>query len=296
MWELCKAVVGGFVRTVTKMGPKTILTISRAAGRRRPVKTFMRCRNAPITKMRSLPVFGLCVGLALGWGCAPSRDEVSDKVYAAQEQYHQGRTFLRARKFARALLAFQKAADLEPQNPEHHILLGATFMLLGDMEAAESMFLPILDNRRQLDPHLRRVLLCELAYVFAEQGKSDEALELIREAVEQWRDNTYVTYSAGHVFLRLRQGEEAANYLEQLPMIRDTDRSALAEAYLLEGRRDEAKSVLEVVAEKELPAVDVQLIPLLLQLGLLPDEEEGLNYLRQNSVIIPVQRAQQEPR
>ncbi|WP_422038209.1 tetratricopeptide repeat protein [Roseibium sp.] len=131
-------------------------------------------------------------------------------------------------------------AELEPQ---HWLLMyfrGITRERLGKWDMAEADFRKALElNENQ------PLVLNYLGYSLVDQGlKLDEALEMIKTAVELRPTDGYIVDSLGWVYFRLGRFEEAVKELERAIELRPADpviNDHLGDAYWMVGRRNEAR-------------------------------------------------------
>ncbi|WP_306145327.1 tetratricopeptide repeat protein [Roseibium sp. MMSF_3412] len=131
-------------------------------------------------------------------------------------------------------------AELEPQ---HWLLMyfrGITRERLGNWDMAEADFRKALElNENQ------PLVLNYLGYSLVDQGlKLDEALEMIKTAVELRPTDGYIVDSLGWVYYRLGRYEEAVRELERAIELRPADpviNDHLGDAYWMVGRRNEAR-------------------------------------------------------
>eukprot|EP00903_Cladosiphon_okamuranus_P001740 g1738.t1 len=150
-------------------------------------------------------------------------------------------------------------AELENQ---HWLLLyfrGIARERLGKWDLAETDFRKALDlNENQ------PLVLNYLGYSLVDQGlKLDEALEMIKTAVELRPTDGYIVDSLGWVYFRLGRYEEAVTELERAIELRPADpviNDHLGDAYWMVGRRNEARFQWNHARdlgpeEKELPKI-----------------------------------------
>lgn len=131
-------------------------------------------------------------------------------------------------------------AELEAQ---HWLLMyfrGITRERLGKWDMAEADFRKALElNENQ------PLVLNYLGYSLVDQGlKLDEALEMIKTAVELRPTDGYIVDSLGWVYFRLGRYEEAVKELERAIELRPADpviNDHLGDAYWMVGRRNEAR-------------------------------------------------------
>nr|WP_319382608.1 tetratricopeptide repeat protein [uncultured Roseibium sp.] len=131
-------------------------------------------------------------------------------------------------------------SELEAQ---HWLLMyfrGITRERLGKWDMAEADFRKALElNENQ------PLVLNYLGYSLVDQGlKLDEALEMIKTAVELRPTDGYIVDSLGWVYFRLGRYEEAVKELERAIELRPADpviNDHLGDAYWMVGRRNEAR-------------------------------------------------------
>lgn len=131
-------------------------------------------------------------------------------------------------------------AELEPQ---HWLLMyfrGISRERLGKWDIAEADFRKALElNENQ------PLVLNYLGYSLVDQGlKLDEALDMIKTAVELRPTDGYIVDSLGWVYYRLGRFEEAVKELERAIELRPADpviNDHLGDAYWMVGRRNEAR-------------------------------------------------------
>lgn len=145
---------------------------------------------------------------------------------------------------------------------------------LGKWELAEADFRKALELNED-----QPLVLNYLGYSLVDQGlKLDEALGMIKKAVELRPTDGYIVDSLGWVYFRLGRYEEAVKELERAIELRPADpviNDHLGDAYWMVGRRNEARfqwnhardlgpdaeelpKILEKIAEglKEVPGTD----------------------------------------
>ncbi len=146
--------------------------------------------------------------------------------------------------------------------PRHWLLLyfrGIALERLGKWDQAEADFRKALElNENQ------PLVLNYLGYSLVDQGlKLDEALNMIKTAVELRPTDGYIVDSLGWVYYRLGRYEEAVKELERAIELRPADpviNDHLGDAYWMVGRRNEARFQWNHARdlgpeEKELPKI-----------------------------------------
>jgi tetratricopeptide (TPR) repeat protein len=90
---------------------------------------------------------------------------------------------LQQRQLGEAVIELRKAAELDPDDPEPTLLLGQFFRAAGNLEEAGR----ILEDARRKWP--TRPVAVALHELYADQKRVDDALAILRGAVEQWVDD-----------------------------------------------------------------------------------------------------------
>lgn len=158
---------------------------------------------------------------------------------------------------------YTKGLDTLPEIEEKHwpilYFRGIARERLGTWELAEADFRKALElNENQ------PLVLNYLGYSLVDQGlKLDEALQMIKTAVELRPTDGYIVDSLGWVFFRLGRYEEAVKELERAIELRPADpviNDHLGDAYWMVGRRNEARFQWNHARdlgpdEKELPKI-----------------------------------------
>jgi len=215
----------------------------------------VRAREVGVTMSRRIVcgcvvVAVTLVALSCGGSSKPKQDlqtELANKVRMAQGFFRAGRTTL-------ALEAIQEAIDLDPKNAGLRNFNGQILFVAGRYDEAESVF----DEALKLDPYLTdahnnlgslyaetgRPSLAEqeyrtalkdasyptpekvylnLATLYISQGRDDEALGMLRRAVEIDRSYYRAHYELAGVLDRQDKLDEAAReYVVALPAYRDS--------------------------------------------------------------------------
>ncbi|TYC56450.1 tetratricopeptide repeat protein [Rhodobacterales bacterium] len=141
-------------------------------------------------------------------------------------------------------VVYTKGIDTIQEFEQQHWLLlyfrGIARERLGHWEQAEADFRQALElNENQ------PLVLNYLGYSLVDQGlKLDEALQMIKNAVELRPTDGYIVDSLGWVYYRLGRYEEAVKELERAIELRPADpviNDHLGDAYWMVGRRNEAR-------------------------------------------------------
>ena len=135
-----------------------------------------------------------------------------------------GDALRRVDRYSEATEAYDRAIALEsdPDDPRSWIIYfarGITFERVDDWPKAEADFRRALD----LSPGQPQVLNY-LGYSLVEKGiKLDEALEMIKQAVDARPNDGYITDSLGWVYYRLGRYDEAVIHMERAAELTPVD-------------------------------------------------------------------------
>jgi tetratricopeptide (TPR) repeat protein len=154
---------------------------------------------------------------------------------------------LNLRQFDQALIYFNRCLDLVPTFTDARNNRGATYLSMGQYRMAEVDFATVLaDNtyphhyrvyynlgmaqlkRRQLgaaEENLRKAVAApvpvyeaffELATLYAEQGKTDQAISLFEDAMLQYPERKEANLGLGRLLVQLGREQEGREILEEL--------------------------------------------------------------------------------
>ena len=159
-----------------------------------------------------------------------------------------------------ALIAMDRALELDPVSPVLHRDLGIVHYLRGGFHEAEAA----LREAERLDPSFRGSLFW-LGRTFAEQGRHDDALRMFRARWDEPGANTRVLASLVHtlgIMGRRREALERFAHLEQEAARRHVPSLNLAIAQLGLGRKEEAIALLERAhGERSVPLYQLAVDP-----------------------------------
>jgi tetratricopeptide (TPR) repeat protein len=116
-------------------------------------------------------------------------DELAGRIFGAEEQFQRGLMALRRNHFAEAVEAFTRAVDLNPEEGEHHALLGwATWCAAADKEAVAK------EVRKRLQRAISTAPKCVSAYFYRgqiakQQGAAETAIDCFRKVLELEKDH-----------------------------------------------------------------------------------------------------------
>ena len=117
--------------------------------------------------------------------------------------------------------AFQRVADLSPDNPDGWVNLGRAHLQDGDLERARA----VLSKALELSPNLPRALFF-LAMVFKGEGNYEAALKHLRQVAEVYPQDRVVRNQMGRLAFLLGQYEAARSDLEAVLRIDPEDLQA----------------------------------------------------------------------
>jgi tetratricopeptide (TPR) repeat protein len=130
--------------------------------------------------------------------------EIATRNYADLDEpwYYRGYHLFRLDKWAEALEAFEKASEIDPEDPRHHFRQGLIRQTMGDFEGAQAS----LGRANELDPS-DAITAARYSRVLRVSGDYDEAERVVSEALAASPDSSDLHYALGQ--LRLRQGKDA---------------------------------------------------------------------------------------
>ncbi len=164
-----------------------------------------------------------------------------------------GVALVRIGRGAEATQSFEKALELEPNEPKALAALGNQRAVAGNLDAARADYLRAVETGR-LPPDG----LVEVAGFLVHDGKADQAVEMLRVAARRFRDNTAINRTlawtlASHPDPKIRNGDEALRAARIAVAASDEPDAqsylALAAAYSELGRFDEALEALDRASE-----------------------------------------------
>ncbi len=156
-------------------------------------------------------------------------------VVDAETAYHE-------RRYGEAAVLFGRYVERHPDGPWGHFMHGLSCWKDGDLAKAESSFGRVLSIAPD---HLKG--LQNLSRVLIEQGRVDEASDLLRVAVDVDRTSNVTYRLLGRVFYLQGHGDEAVDAYWQAIILDDEDGWAMNNMALIlieHGRHDDAVSAL----------------------------------------------------
>lgn len=122
----------------------------------------------------------------------------------AQRHIILGYNLLQKNRFTSALKAFDKAIEIDPQNPEAYFWRGQTHIKTGRYEEA------IVDFKRAMTIRPDYVEAYEnLGWLFARIDKCAESIEYLTKAIELRPENGWAYHNRGHCYSKLGDLEKA---------------------------------------------------------------------------------------
>jgi len=98
----------------------------------------------------------------------------------AEAHFDLGRLYTKSKNYPKAIIAYQKAANLNHRSPDAFYNLGFIYASIKDFENAEKMFFHVVDLK---PPYLDKVLF-NLAVVQQKQGKNQQCIENLEKAIK----------------------------------------------------------------------------------------------------------------
>ena len=149
---------------------------------------------------------------------------------------------LDARRFDDAVPAFERALELNASSADAALGLGQSLERIGRFTEAAQAY----RKGAAVDPKIANMLL-ELAQTLEERGDVDQALSLYREYLTANSDAVHVRERFGILLMNQKRYEEAITDLAPAVERKPTpaNREALAQAFLMTGRRGEALRLLQ---------------------------------------------------
>jgi len=129
--------------------------------------------------------------------------EIATRNYAELEEpwYYHGYHLYRLDRWAEALVSFERASEIDPEDPRHHFRQGLIRQTMGDFEGA----LVSLGRANELDP-TDALTAARYSRVLRVDGDYTAAERVVSEALAASPDSSDLRYAQGQ--LRLRQGRD----------------------------------------------------------------------------------------
>jgi len=145
--------------------------------------------------------------------------------------------------------AAQAAGALHPQDASGHMILGATFRTLGDLDRACRHFAMAAEVNEQRVP-----ATLELGFCLQQAGRIDDAREALRALQREFPDDPDVANSYGYFLAELGEDLETAERLIQLALRAEPRNGAYLDSlgwvYYQQGRYQEAFDLLVEAANQ----------------------------------------------
>ncbi len=227
-----------------------VLTVSLDAGRSRALTSSLKGEvgQSPM-RLRFVQQCLACAWLVVGACGGPAS---ADRLVRAQKEYELAVGLLGEQNIAASFEHLFKSVELDPKNPEAHLLLGNLYLLRGDLAKAEGHLRTsrkLAENNETYGPpfiaevdnslgvvlvHMKRyddaiVTLREaasnilnrnphlawgnLGWAFYEKGEYPRALEALSQAVRHQEKFCLGYYRLGQTYLAVRDYERAENAL-----------------------------------------------------------------------------------
>ncbi|GGW86883.1 XrtA/PEP-CTERM system TPR-repeat protein PrsT [Alteromonas halophila] len=199
--------------------------------------------------MKTLNAFALGVALSLS-GCAQESGE--DKLANAREQFRNG-------NYSTAAVTLKGLVAENPQRTTARILLGRSYLYLGDVALAEKELTNALNQQAELSE-----VVPPLLQAYLQQRKFAEILDL--QKVEKNADDSLKSLLlAFSVYAHMALGEESAAhkfYEERAQVLDDYHHTKLALSYLLlaEGEFNKVIEVTDELLKKGLDIPEVHMV------------------------------------
>ncbi len=107
------------------------------------------------------------------------RKAVQSDPQNARAYFDLGKIYTKSKDYPKAIQAYEMAADLDPSSPDAFFNLGFTYAATKDYGRAEKMLLRVTE----LKPHYLDKALFNLAVVQQKQGKTQQSVENLKEAL-----------------------------------------------------------------------------------------------------------------
>jgi Flp pilus assembly protein TadD len=212
--------------------------------------------NETVSRIGSLAFTAtLAMLLAFAGGCASGKEEQVRKIQA-RNAYDQAGANIREGRVSLGLASLQEAVELDPENSAYRNSLGVTQLQLRRWQEAQASF----EKAVQLEPTYAEAYH-NLGLSFAAQNQLDKAVLNYRKALTF---PTYPTpelayHNLGEAYLRqgkTKEAEEALRQAIQLEPKNQFTHYLLGVVLAESGRRDEARSVFKYARDMD-PASSV---------------------------------------
>ena len=124
---------------------------------------------------------------------------------------NKGNVYLMLRDGPKAVDAFRRVVRIEPRNGEYQRLLGAAYGHAGDLARALRQY----EMARRINPRDRRAWT-EAAALLRDLGRTDEAIDLVKEAMAALGEDQALAEALLHLLRWTGRGEEAIAYARSI--------------------------------------------------------------------------------
>ena len=129
----------------------------------------------------------------------------------APTYFNLGLTLFKTKRYPEALTNFQRALELEPDDPEYHNLMGQTYDQMGLPDEAEKS----LRRAIELNAHYA-IGYYDLGVILAKQeGRAREALKAFKQALKNDPDISWAYYSIACLYALAQKEDQSLEYLEK---------------------------------------------------------------------------------
>jgi eukaryotic-like serine/threonine-protein kinase len=127
-----------------------------------------------------------------------------------------GTAYLSLKRYAEASQSFEKAVALDPNDMALTENLGDAYRLSGQAEKAQATYQQAISlGYKQLQINSRDAdVMAEIALAFAKTGKPQEAVDFIKRARTQDKDNIGIIYTEGQIYAILGKPSQALESLQ----------------------------------------------------------------------------------
>ncbi len=160
---------------------------------------------------------------------------------SAQDYINQGVGFLGNQQFGEAREAFEKALDLEPDNPEAMLNLGAVYQESGNYNSAFSIYQNVL--KLTTPPE---AIYYRLSSLYQQMGDDQSAFDTIKKAADKNTRSAKLQYWLGNAYRRRKDEAQAmASYINAFRIDPDNADARFNLAMIYLGRKQQQDAILQ---------------------------------------------------
>ena len=126
-----------------------------------------------------------------------------------------GNCYSRMNENQKAMDAYNKAIELEPENANYHQNLGSIYAAMGQPEKAREIYEKAASMSVTLDPATAAINYFNMSITYINSGKNQEASEVLRKAIELNPKHGESHYQLGIVLIGLNDMEAAIAQLKK---------------------------------------------------------------------------------